>query len=95
MSRVTSSKTGFDDFVAQASSALPSSQPRPSAPPPATGRSFAGYTTLHGDILTIPVCKVNKKLGMAIDGGANTRQHAVTIRQITVCMSTHSSIHPS
>lgn len=28
--------------------------------------------------------KVNKKLGIAIDGGANTKQQAITIRQITV-----------
>ena len=86
---------GLDEFIAEASSDLPSRQfhqPPPPPHPPAstpqqqeTGISFGGYTNLFGEILTIPVTKVNKKLGMAIDGGANTKQVAITIRQITVC----------
>ena len=74
--------TGLDDFIALASSDLPSR--RQGAVRQDTGKSFGGYSNLHGEILTIPVTKVNKKLGMAIDGGANTKQQAVTIRQITV-----------
>lgn len=53
-------------------------------PPSTPGKSFAGYTDLHGEILTITVTKVNKKLGIAIDGGANTKQKAVIIREISV-----------
>jgi hypothetical protein len=80
---------GLDEFIAVASSDLPSHHFHTPPPPPLpassqeTGVSFGGYTNLHGEILTIPVTKVNKKLGMAIDGGANTKQVAITIRQIT------------
>jgi hypothetical protein len=48
-------------------------------------KSFAGFTDLEGDILHINVTKVVKKLGIAIDGGANTKQKAVIIREISVC----------
>lgn len=48
------------------------------------GRSFAGYTGLQGEILTVTVSKICKKLGIAIDGGANTKQKAVIIREISV-----------
>ena len=84
---------GLDDFIAQASSALPSRRRAAVAPQQQqqqqqqqqhAGLLFGGYSNLHGEILTIPVTKVNKKLGMAIDGGANTKQQAITIRQITV-----------
>lgn len=76
------SVTDLDDFIALASSDLPSR--RQGVVQLNTGNSFGGYSNLLGEILTIPVTKVNKKLGMAIDGGANTKQQAVTIRQITV-----------
>lgn len=48
------------------------------------GKSFGGYTGLHGDIVNVTVTKVCKKLGIAIDGGANTKQKAVIIREISV-----------
>ena len=48
------------------------------------GKSFGGYTGLIGDIVTVNVSKVCKKLGIAIDGGANTKQKAVIIREISV-----------
>ena len=48
------------------------------------GRSFGGYTGLEGDIRTVVITKVVKRLGIAIDGGANTRQKAVIIREISV-----------
>ena len=68
------------------SSASPplSASPPPSAGPTSEGKTFAGYTNLHGEILTITVTKVCKKLGIAIDGGANTKQKAVIIREISV-----------
>lgn len=47
-------------------------------------KSFGGFTDLEGDILHINVSKVVKKLGIAIDGGANTKQKAVIIREISV-----------
>lgn len=47
-------------------------------------KSIAGFTDLEGDILHIKVTKVVKKLGIAIDGGANTKQKAVIIREISV-----------
>lgn len=46
-------------------------------------KSFGGFTELEGDILHISVTKVVKKLGIAIDGGANTKQKAVIIREIS------------
>ena len=49
-------------------------------------KSFAGFTDLEGEILHINVTKVVKKLGIAIDGGANTKQKAVIIREISVSM---------
>ena len=48
------------------------------------GMSYGGYTDLHGEILSATVSKVCKKLGIAIDGGANTKQKAVIIREISV-----------
>lgn len=48
------------------------------------GKSFGGYTNLVGDIVSVTVTKVCKKLGIAIDGGANTKQKAVIIREISV-----------
>ena len=72
--------TGLDNFIAQASF----ERPLPPQSAQETGKSFAGFTDLHGEILTIPVTKVNKKLGIAIDGGANTKQKAVIIREISV-----------
>ena len=50
------------------------------------GKSYAGYTDLHGEIVTVTVTKVCKKLGIAIDGGANTKQKAVIIREISVSL---------
>ena len=47
-------------------------------------KSYGGFTDLEGDILHISVTKVVKKLGIAIDGGANTKQKAVIIREISV-----------
>ena len=48
------------------------------------GKSFAGYSNLKGQIFRIKITKVCKKLGIAIDGGANTKQKAVIIREISV-----------
>ena len=48
------------------------------------GFSYAGYDHLHGRLDTIKVIKFTKKLGFAIDGGANTKQKAVLIREIIV-----------
>lgn len=58
------------------------------------GQSFGGYTNLVGDIVTVTVTKVCRKLGIAIDGGANTKQKAVIIREISVshCAQIHLSI---
>ena len=53
------------------------------------GLSYGGYTDLHGEILTVTVSKVCKKLGIAIDGGANTKQKAVIIREISVRYGSH------
>ena len=49
-----------------------------------TIKSFGGFTNLQGKILHINVTKVVKKLGIAIDGGANTKQKAVIIREMSV-----------
>lgn len=39
---------------------------------------------VNGKLIKVMVEKVNKKLGLAVDGGANTKQKAVIIRQIVV-----------
>lgn len=63
--------------------------PTPSSPAElGSGKSYGGYDNLHGNILTINVTKVTRKLGIAIDGGANTKQKAVIIRELTVSFST-------
>lgn len=46
--------------------------------------SYAGYDNLRGELKHIQVTKVVRKLGIAIDGGANTKQKAVIIREISV-----------
>lgn len=51
-------------------------------------KSFAGFTDLEGEIVHVNVTKVVKKLGIAIDGGANTKQKAVIIREISVSTTT-------
>ena len=48
------------------------------------GQSYAGYDNLQGTILNITITKVCKRLGIAIDGGSNTKQKAVIIREISV-----------
>ena len=48
------------------------------------GHSFGGYKGLKGKIIKVNVTKVNRKLGIAVDGGENTNQKAVIIRQIVV-----------
>ena len=48
------------------------------------GISFGGFTGLKGKIIKINVTKVNRKLGIAVDGGANTNQKEIVIRQIIV-----------
>lgn len=45
--------------------------------------SHAGYTNLKGILKRITIIKVCSKLGIAIDGGANTRQKAIIVRMIT------------
>lgn len=50
--------------------------------------SFAGYTNLKGELKKVTIKKVNKKLGIAVDGGANTKQKAVIVRQIVVRIRT-------
>ncbi len=47
-------------------------------------KSYGGFTDIKGTILHITVTKIVKKLGIAIDGGANTKQKAVIIREIAV-----------
>lgn len=63
----------------------------PSSPPEdeEEGLSYGGYENLHGKILNITVTKICKKLGIAIDGGANTKQKAVIMREIAVSDSIH------
>ena len=46
--------------------------------------SYAGYSNLRGELKHVLVTKVVRKLGIAIDGGANTKQKAVIIREISV-----------
>lgn len=46
--------------------------------------SHAGYDDLRGELKHVLVTKVVRKLGIAIDGGANTKQKAVIIREISV-----------
>ena len=58
----------------------------------ATGLSYGGYTGLKGTIDKVNVTKVNRKLGIAVDGGANTKQKAVIIRQIVVSYSENTTI---
>ena len=58
----------------------------------ATGLSYGGYTGLKGAIDKVNVTKVNRKLGIAVDGGANTKQKAVIIRQIVVSYSENTTI---
>ena len=65
--------------------AIPS-EPQAAASAGGGGKSFGGYTDLQGDILTVSVTKVCKKLGIAIDGGANTKQKAVIIREISASL---------
>ncbi len=48
------------------------------------GQSFGGYENLYGHIFNVTITKICKKLGIAIDGGANTKQKAVIIREISV-----------
>ena len=68
---------------------------RQAARPPSQieGTSYAGYTGLKGRILTVNVTKVTRKLGIAVDGGSNTKQKAVIIRQITVHKTSPSWRH--
>ena len=42
---------------------------------------------ISGKLMKVMVQKVNKKLGLAVDGGANTKQKAVIIRQIVVSIN--------
>ena len=70
--------------VATAATEDKSSSPPLAAGAVSNGKEFGGYTNLHGEILTIKVTKVCKRLGIAIDGGANTKQKAVIIREISV-----------
>ena len=48
--------------------------------------SYAGYNDLRGELRHILITKVVRKLGIAIDGGANTKQKAVIIREISVSL---------
>ena len=48
------------------------------------GITYGGYTGLKGKIVKVNITKVNRKLGIAVDGGANTNQKQVVIRQIVV-----------
>ena len=52
--------------------------------------SHAGYIDLRGELKHVLITKVVRKLGIAIDGGANTKQKAVIIREISV---SHACIH--
>ena len=58
------------------------------------GLSHGGYTDLHGEILTVTVSKVNKRLGIGIDGGADNKQKAVIIREIPVRFRIHVQYVP-
>ena len=54
------------------------------------GQSYSGYTGLKGKIQTVTVTKVSRKLGIAVEGGATTKnQKGVVIRQITVSPSVY------
>ena len=48
------------------------------------GFSYAGYTGLVGDMITITITKVTKRLGIAVNGGNDTKQVAVKIKEIIV-----------
>ena len=48
----------------------------------AKAKNYAGFTNLYGEIMTIEIKKVAKRLGIAVDGGANTKQKEVKIREI-------------
>lgn len=48
----------------------------------AKAKSYGGFTNLHGEIVTIEIKKVATRLGIAVDGGANTKQREVKIREI-------------
>ena len=48
----------------------------------AKAKNYAGFTNLYGEIITIEIKKVAKRLGIAVDGGANTKQKEVKIREI-------------
>lgn len=52
--------------------------------------SYAGYDNLRGELKHVLITKVVRKLGIAIDGGANTKQKAVIIREISVSQSSYS-----
>ena len=45
-------------------------------------KSYNGFTNLYGEIVTVEIKKVAKRLGIAVDGGANTKQREVRIREI-------------
>ena len=48
------------------------------------GFSYAGYSGLTGDLVTVTITKVTKRLGIAVNGGAETKQVAVKIKEIIV-----------
>lgn len=48
--------------------------------------SYAGYDDLRGELKHVLITKVVRKLGIAIDGGANTKQKAIIIREISVSL---------
>ena len=55
-------------------------EPRSTRP----GKTYAGYTGLFGDIKTILIEKNGMRLGVAVTGGANTKQREVRIKEIVV-----------
>ena len=55
--------------------------------------SFAGYSNLKGQLTKVTITKVNRKLGIAVDGGANTKQKAIIVRQIVVSKPMYSQYH--
>lgn len=69
-------------------------EPRSTRP----GKTYAGYTGLFGDIKTILIEKNGMKLGIAVTGGANTKQREVRIKDIVVrssffLISPRSTLH--
>ena len=54
--------------------------------------TFGRFSHLFGDILAIEIRKETKRLGIAIEGGADTKLKKIRVRQITVSDLVYSYI---